>query len=121
MQPAEIARRIRENHRDLVQAPAHKEGDTKELFPHLFVEPKGLIEILQFCRDNEALSFDFLECVTGLDTSQDFIVIYQLFSTTRGHRFNIKVSLERHRPRLQTATGVWAAALYHELEVADMF
>lgn len=91
--------------------------------PFLFVQvkPASLKEIMSFCVHDASMKLDFLDCLTALDTGQDIVVIYQLFSTILAHRFTIKVSVNRHEAKLPSVTGFWRAALAYEREAAEMF
>jgi NADH-quinone oxidoreductase subunit C len=95
--------------------------EEKGRFPHVVVEKGALLDVLQHCAEDAGLKFDFLECITGVDTGQDICVIYQLYSSSLFHRFNVKVLLDRHKAKIKSVTGLWPAATYHELEVADLF
>lgn len=89
-------------------------------FPHVQVKPESLSAVLSFCVHDNDFKFDFLDCLTGIDTGQELVVVYQLYSTTLGHRLNLKTTIDRHSPRLPSATGFWRAAMAYELEAAEM-
>ena len=56
----------------------------------LSVAPEAWLEVLTFCRDNEATSFDMLDCLLGDHlperTAAPFAVVAHLVSHTFGHR-----------------------------------
>lgn len=116
MQYHELAKRLKEQFGSMVIEVADK-----SLFPHVIIEKDSLLDICRYCLTDEAFSLDFLECVTGLDDSHDLAVIYHLFSTKYQHRLNLKLTTGRHQPELPSMTTVWAAALYYEAEIKDMF
>ena len=90
-------------------------------FPHVVIENDALKQVLSFCSHDSALRMDFLDCMTGVDTGQDIVIIYQLFSTQFSHSLCLKVAVSRHSPKLASATGFWRAANAYELEIAEMF
>jgi NADH-quinone oxidoreductase subunit C len=69
--------------------------------------------------------FDLLADVTGADRGTEeeprFEVNYHLFSTKRFHRLRLKVLLAQEDVHVQTVTGVWRTANWHERETFDLF
>lgn len=90
-------------------------------FPSVSIKPESMKEILSYCLHDATMKFDFLDCITALDTEQDIVVIYHLYSTILAHKINIKVSVSRHEPKLASVTGFWRAAHAYEREAAEMF
>lgn len=116
MQTRELFQRIEREFKSGV-ADTVAEG----VFPSITVAADSLKNVLSYCAHDAALAFDFLENLTAVDTGQDFVVLYQLYSTTLFHRLNIKVIVSRHIARLASATGFWRSAHCYELEAAEMF
>ena len=50
-----------------------------------------------------------------------FEVVYHFFSTVRNHRLRVKVPLTAADPTVDSLTGLWMSANWHEREVWDMF
>jgi NADH:ubiquinone oxidoreductase subunit C len=98
-----------------------KSAQDEGAFPNVLIQPSAVKAVLSYCIHDSEMRFDFLDCLTAIDTTQDFIVIYHLYSTTLNHRLNIKVAVERHSPSLPSVTGFWHAAEAYELEAAEMF
>jgi NADH:ubiquinone oxidoreductase subunit C len=96
-------------------------SQTDGSFPFLQIQPASLKGVLSFCCHDQALRFDYLENLFGIDQGQELTVVYQLLSTTLMHRITIKVSVERHRPKVVSIAGFWRAAAAYELEAAEMF
>ncbi|MDT5159677.1 MAG: NADH-quinone oxidoreductase subunit [Acidobacteriota bacterium] len=69
--------------------------------------------------------FDMLSDVSGVDRGPEeeprFEVNYHLFSTKRYHRLRLKVLLNQEDTHVETVTGVWRTANWHERETFDMF
>jgi NADH-quinone oxidoreductase subunit C len=90
------------------------------VFPFVKIQADSLKSVLSFCTHDTAMQFDFLECITGMDEGQEFLLIYQLYSTKLNHRINIKLSLARNAPRVSSALGFWPGARYYEREISEM-
>ena len=100
-----------------------------------FVAPKHLVAVARHLRDEPSLSFDFLECLSGVDYPNAPVVVpeegagsevgtihtvYHLRSYTRQQRAVIKVSLPRSSPKVDSLCSVWSAAQWHERETYDL-
>jgi NADH-quinone oxidoreductase subunit C len=116
METQELVQRVEQAFGNSVKSAAD-EGP----FPHVLIELDELKNVLSFCAHDAALRFDFLECITAVDTGQDIMVIYHLFSSTYWHRLSVKTAVDRHAAKLPSATVFWRAAFAYELEVAEMF
>jgi NADH-quinone oxidoreductase subunit C len=72
-------------------------------------------------REDETASFDFLNCITGVDYGQDLGAIYHLRSTKHGHMAVLKVrTSDRENPHFDSVTDIWKAADLLEREVYDL-
>jgi NADH-quinone oxidoreductase subunit C len=69
--------------------------------------------------------FDFLADICGADRGPEeeprFEVNYHLFSTTKYHRLRLKVLLNEEDAHVDSVTGVWRTANWHERETYDLF
>lgn len=78
-------------------------------------------------RQDDALFFDYLFCLTCIDWSQTatgktlMTMVYHLSSTRHRHNIVVKVNLDRARPEVETVSQVWRTAEFHEREVYEMF
>ena len=73
-------------------------------------------------RESEDTAFDYLFCLTGVDTIKHLMVIYHLNSTRHGHSIELKVQTEdRENPAFDTVSDIWKAADLYEREVWDLF
>lgn len=116
METRELVERIEQNFHAAVIG-ASSEGS----FAYVNAQPARLKEILSYCLHDQSMRFDLLDCLFGIDTGDELVVVYQLFSTGLGHRLNIKTSVSRHNAKLPSVTGFWRAATVYELEAAEMF
>jgi len=103
---------------------------------YFFVAPKHLVAVARHLRDEPALHFDFLECLSGVDypdapvampadseaTEKGTIhVVYHLRSYVKKQRVVIKVSLPRSNPKVASLCPVWSSANWQERECFDLF
>ncbi len=85
-------------------------------------KPDRLVELAEFLRDDPALDFKSLMCLSGVDDGEKLSVVYNLCSITKKHRFTIKVEgLDREDPHCPTIEKVWPTGNWHEREAYDMF
>jgi len=85
------------------------------------VAPAGINAIARFLRDDPALSFDSLMCLSGVDYNEKFAVAYHLHSLKHRHAIGVKAFLPREAPSLPTVDDVWPAANFHEREAFDLY
>lgn len=85
------------------------------------VAPASVKEISRFLRDDPALSFDSLMCLSGVDCKDKFAVAYHLHSLKLRHAIGVKTFVSREAPSLPTVDDVWPAANFHEREAFDLF
>lgn len=108
--------------------------------PFVVVEPADLLEVMQFLRDEPALRFDILNCISGVDYLEmdpkkapkagfepHFEVVYHLQSFPHRHRFVVKLMLPRWQgnqpgklPEVPSVVALWGTADWHEREVYDL-
>ena len=104
----------------------------RELFPSavleeggewvtVLVDAPGWKNIAEQLRANESLSFDYMFCLTCVDWKTHFTMVYHLTSTTYRHTLIIKSKLDRNNPEIETVSGIWRTAEFHEREVYDLF
>jgi NADH-quinone oxidoreductase subunit C len=85
------------------------------------VAPAEVNAVARFLRDDAALSFDSLMCLSGVDYKEKFAVAYHLHSMKHRHAIGLKTMLPRENPSLPTVDDVWPAANFHEREAFDLF
>ena len=91
--------------------------------PWVTVAPEQLIEVLTVLRDDPALDFDCLDCLTATDFLDDgqIEMVYHLWSYTHEHLFVVKVRVGRDDPAVPSVSELWPAAEWYEREEYDMF
>lgn len=120
--------------------PKIKAKNATAIDPFVVVEPADLVEIAKHMRDDPALGFDILSCLSGVDYLEPdpkkvakagfephTEVVYHLQSFQHRHRFVLKLVLPRWKndkpgelPEVPSVTSIWAAADWHEREVFDL-
>lgn len=93
-------------------------GEVTVLIPrHMAAEVCGYLK--------EQHGFDMLADLTGADRGPEedprFEVNYHLFSTRHFSRMRLKALLSEDDARIETVTGIWKTANWHERETFDMF
>ncbi len=90
---------------------------------YVYVDKRGVLEVLNFLRDDAQLNYDFLTDLTAVDNlgkEPRFEMVYNLYSIKYRHRFRVKVSLAEDES-IPSSVEVWKTADWHEREVFDMF
>jgi NADH-quinone oxidoreductase subunit C len=88
------------------------------------VPKERIVDVCRFLKEDPELRFDFLADVCGIDMytpTQRFGVIYNLYSLKNKIRLRVKTFTEEDDPKVQTMTGVFGTANWHERETYDMF
>jgi len=88
--------------------------------PFIVVAPQAIAEIALFLRDDPAMQFDYLSCLSGVDRKGTLEVVYHLASMTLRHKLVVKVSVPVDHPEVPTVEGVWKTANWHEREAFDL-
>lgn len=85
------------------------------------VEPDQWLAFAQQLRNEEALQFNFLFCLTCIDWKTHLTMVYHLRSTIFHHNIVVKAKLNREKPEIETVSHIWRTAEFHEREVYEMF
>ena len=89
---------------------------------NLTTSPEKFRSIAEYLRNNEAMSFDYMFCLTGVDWVTHLMVVYHLESTTLKHTIVLKAKItDRENPEVETVCDIWRTAEFHEREVFDLF
>ncbi len=91
--------------------------------PWVTVTPASLLDVLTVFRDDPALAFECLDCLTVTDIMDEgqMEVVYHLYSYKHQHLFVVKSRTGRDEPQVPSVTGLWPAADWYEREQYDMF
>ncbi|HEV8367843.1 MAG TPA: NADH-quinone oxidoreductase subunit C [Pyrinomonadaceae bacterium] len=95
-------------------------GETTVIIPR-----EHILAICSFLKTWTETRFDFLADLCGADRGVEeeprFEVNYHLFSTTKYHRWRLKVLLNEENVHVDSVTSVWRTANWHERETYDLF
>ena len=79
-------------------------------------------DICVFLRDERALQFDYLSCLSGVDYNDGTLgIVYHLSSLVHRHKIVLKTFCPKDNPHVQSVSEVWGTANWHEREVFDLF
>lgn len=85
------------------------------------IEPKRLVEVCTYLRDDPELRFEFLSSLTGVDRLDSFEVVYHLESIRLNLITCLKVkTMDRDNPRFLSVVPVWPGADLQEREAYDL-
>ncbi len=90
------------------------------LQPYIKVPPADVDRIARYLRDDDALQFDFLMCLSGVDLGEDLGVVYHLYSTIRDHKIVLRTETPKSSPQVKSVAALWRTADWHEREAYDM-
>ena len=88
------------------------------------VQKDEIVRVCEFLKNDAELSFDMVIDVCGVDMYRPegrFEVVYNLYSLKNKDYVRVKVLVEEEDPVVQSVTGVWPGANWHERETFDMF
>ena len=75
----------------------------------------------EMLRNDPALTFDYLFCLTCVDWKTHLTMVYHFTSTGHRQPIVVKVQLDRNKPEIETVSHTWRTAEFHEREVYEMF
>lgn len=87
----------------------------------LSIDPARIAGVCRFLRDSQG--FERLADLTAVDwhpREPRFEVVYHLHSIASNRRLRLKCALKGDAARIETVTGVWRSADWHEREAFDL-
>ncbi|MEO7312519.1 MAG: NADH-quinone oxidoreductase subunit C [Chitinophagaceae bacterium] len=88
---------------------------------NVIINPIDWLDFATRLRQDEELHFDYLFCLTCVDWKTHLKMVYHLESTVHRHIIVVKAQLDRTVPKIETASGIWRTADFHEREVYELF
>jgi NADH:ubiquinone oxidoreductase subunit C len=85
------------------------------------VEAQDWLWFAKKLRNEEALFFDYLFCLTCIDWNTHLTMVYHFSSTKFRHTIVVKIKLDRNNPEIESVSKIWRTAEFHEREVYEMF
>jgi NADH-quinone oxidoreductase subunit C len=118
--PSPLVAAFQHEHPDWVVEVVEALGETTLIVPR-----EHIVSVSSFLKTWPETRFDFLADLCGVDRGTEeeprFEVNYHLFSTTKHHRWRLKVVLNEDNVHVDSVTGVWRTANWHERETYDLF
>lgn len=99
------------------------EGEDADGNPIFRVGADDLIEVMNWLRSDEAMSFDFLADLTVTDWTERaprFDAVYHLYSIPKNHFLTVKVGCD-DGGGVPSVVEVWGTANWHEREAYDLY
>jgi NADH-quinone oxidoreductase subunit C len=88
--------------------------------PWITVPAEHLRVVCLMLRDDEQLAFDYLRCLSGVDTGEQMLTVYHLLSLKHRHTVVLKVELDRNSPEVDSVQDIWRSANWFERETWDL-
>ena len=117
MTSQEAVEKLRARFGDAISAPVEFRGEIT-----VTVSLEKIVDVCRFLKAD--CTFDVLTDLSGVDNYGEdprFEVDYQLYSLTHRCRLRLKVEISENDMTVDTVTGVWRTADWHEREAFDMF
>ena len=84
------------------------------------VAPGKLAGVAARLKADADAGYETLNWIAGVDRRTSFEVVYHVYSWKTNTYIELHVDVSRARPEVDTVTGVWPAADWHEREAWDM-
>jgi NADH-quinone oxidoreductase subunit C len=119
MEFADLIRHIRATLPDAVL-----EEHPEAFSPWILVPREQLLAVAQLLRDDPALAFNQLMCLSGVHApsaeGDRLWSIFHLFSAPLCHKLGVKVVLDAADPSCPSVAALWPTADWHEREAFDL-
>jgi NADH-quinone oxidoreductase subunit C len=86
--------------------------------PQLILKKEGLYNVVEHLKSR---GYNYLSYVTAVDNQKDLSVLYRLGSPPGTNAINIKVSLPKASPKIESLASLFRGANWLEREVFDLF
>jgi len=84
------------------------------------VSKDNLVELVTYLKIHVNNQFNMLLSVSGVEKTDSFEVVYHLFSIIFKKKLIVKVKLEKQNPCVESLSGLYSAANWHERETYDL-
>ena len=101
------------------QAVVPLEGEAS----HMQINAEDWLEVAQLLKDDSALQFDSLMCISGYDKGpgEALGAAYNIHSMTQLHTLEVRIEVPRDGGSIPSVAQLWRAADWHERETYDLF
>jgi len=91
-------------------------------FLNVIVASGDMLPLMQTLRTNKEFDFNYLFCLTCIDWKDHLMMVYHLMSKELKHILVVKAKIaDTVNPEIETVSGIWKTAIFHEREVYDLF
>ena len=88
---------------------------------HIQLKPDQWVEIATWLKSEPSLSFDSLQCQTGIDVGDNTLEArYNFHSMKHNHYTEIRIGVERKEATIPSVEQIWRIADWFERETYDM-
>ena len=102
--------------------PSAEFVDEDTQFLNVIISPPQLKALALKLREEEAMNFDYMFCLTCVDYPEHMMMVYHLRSMNQKHEMVLKVKIDdRENPVVDTLCDIWRTAEFLEREVFDLF
>ena len=95
--------------------------ETENPDAYVYVDKSALVEVSEKLKNDDNFSFDYLMSISGVDTEEEFFLVYHLFSYKHRNEFVMRVKVPYDDVDVPSVSGIWSAANWHEREQYDLF
>lgn len=107
---------------ELLPSATFEEGiDQGNGWLNVYIESKNWLPVATRLRNDDALFFNYLFCVTCIDWKTHLTMVYFLSSTKFRHTVVVKCKLDKNNPEIESVSDIWRTADFNEREVYEMF
>ena len=86
------------------------------------LKSENWLKIAKWLKSDEELSFDSLQCNTGMDLGEGVLESrYNLHSMKHLHKVEIRIKVSAEKPDIPSVEQIWRVADWFERETYDMF
>jgi len=88
------------------------------------LDKEYITDVCRFLKEEHDLEFRLCVDVTAIDWAKRknrFTVVYHIFSLKNNFRLRLKADVDESDCSIETVSGVWKTADWHERETYDMF
>jgi NADH-quinone oxidoreductase subunit C len=87
----------------------------------IVVPPESLFQVAQYLKNTPGLDFEYLTCLTAVDYTDYFEVVYHLTSLNHNHSLVMKTRCyDREKPVVPSMVSLWQGADLQEREAYDL-
>jgi NADH-quinone oxidoreductase subunit C len=95
-------------------------GETKTDV-NLHCPPEHFAALVTTLKERKELAFDMLRNMSGVDYEEGLTCAYHFYSFAHNYSLQVTVKCPPDNTHIPSLTGLYAAALWHEREAAEMF